>query len=80
MSVPMGITPKQMSLRMAIDEFIQAHGYSPSVAELSSIQGTCKSNIVRMMNDLVDRGHITREHGKPRSVMVVPVETRGQEL
>ena len=40
MSVPMGITPKQMSLRMAIDEFIQAHGYSTSVAEMASIQGT----------------------------------------
>jgi hypothetical protein len=29
-----------------------------------------------MMNDLVDRGHITREHGKPRSVLVVPVKTK----
>tara|TARA_Y100000401_G_C8138131_1_gene133511 strand:- start:147 stop:371 length:225 start_codon:yes stop_codon:yes gene_type:complete len=68
-----GITPKQMSLRTTIDEFVKQHGYSPSVAELAVLQGTVKSNIVRMINDLEKRGHVTRIFGKPRSVMVVPI-------
>tara|TARA_X000001388_G_scaffold74211_1_gene66862 strand:+ start:323 stop:547 length:225 start_codon:yes stop_codon:yes gene_type:complete len=68
-----GITPKQMSLRTTIDEFIKQHGYSPSVAELAVLQGTVKSNIVRMINDLERRGHVKRMFGRPRSVTVVPI-------
>ena len=76
----MGITPKQMSLRVTVDNFIKKNGYSPSVAELAEIQGTAKSNVVRMLNDLQKRGHVKRVFGRPRSVTVVPVNTKEIQL
>ena len=73
MTAAFGLTPRD---RQALD-FIRAygdeHGQSPTFQQIATALGMrSKSNISRIVDDLVERGHLRRKPNKHRSLM--PVE------
>ena len=70
--VQLEMTPKQLAMKNAVREFKTQHGYGPSVRELMSITGNkSSSNVVRILNDLVTRGHLRKGYGMRRAISVI---------
>ncbi len=64
-----GLTKRQHQCLDFIEGFIDEHGYSPSYYEIMLGVGiTSKSVVYGLVNNLEDRGHITRLPGKGRSI------------
>ena len=65
-------TKKQKELLSFIEEFITAHGYSPSYREI--MQGTGHSSVATVslhVNNLIKRGHLAKRDRSARSLEVV---------
>ena len=64
-----GLTPKQHECLQFIRSYVTMNGYSPSYDEIMAGIGLkSKSGIARLINGLVDRGHITTARYKARSI------------
>jgi SOS-response transcriptional repressor LexA len=65
-------TKKQKELLTFIEEFIAAHGYSPSYREI--MQGTGHTSVATVslhVNNLIKRGHLAKRDRSARSLEVV---------
>jgi len=68
----MGLTPNMLFIKDATREFIEQHGYSPTIRELMSISGKkSTSEIDRIINSLIHRGHMEKLPATPRSLIVI---------
>jgi repressor LexA len=56
----------------AIKDFIQTHGYSPTIRELCQITGKKSTSTIsaRLLN-LQMKGYITTEEGKSRTIKIL---------
>lgn len=67
-----GLTPNMLFIKDATREFIEQHGYSPTLRELMAISGKkSTSEIDRIINSLIDRGHMEKLPATPRSLIVI---------
>src|ERR1700756_5299699 len=65
-------TKKQKELLVFIEDFITAHGYSPSYREV--MQGTGHTSVATVslhVNNLIKRGHLAKRDRSARSLEVV---------
>lgn len=70
---PVGVTPRQLDALKFITEFSQKHCYSPSYDQIKDAIGLkSKSGINRIVNGLVERGHLVRSsYCRARAIAVV---------
>lgn len=67
-----GLTPKIAAALDWISDYISANGYSPTFQEMAAGLGlSTKSGVARILDELEERGAITRIAGHSRSVVVV---------
>lgn len=67
------LTPRERQLVVAIDTFINEHGYSPSMEELADRCGLLqRSTIFTYIRKLAGRGVLTNATRIPRSVRLAP--------
>lgn len=71
MNARTGLTERQKETFDAIVAFQQTHGRAPSVRELAGAIGGAISVTQWLINQLRDRGHITRIAGRRCSIVVV---------
>lgn len=65
-------TKKQKELLTFIDEFISAHGYSPSYREImQGLQYNSVATVALHVNNLIKRGHLIKRDRSARSLEVV---------
>lgn len=70
--VRLKMTEKQEKIYNIIKEFIKKNGYSPTVREIGEIAKLkSSSTIFEYLRILEDKGYITSEKGKPRTIRVV---------
>jgi len=75
----LGLTQRQHDALVFIRGFIAARGHSPSFTEIGEALGLhSKSGVSRLLDGLVERGHIVRTPGLARSLALpmdfVPAE------
>jgi hypothetical protein len=74
-------TKKQRELLSFIEQFISAHGYSPSYREIMSGLGyTSIATVSLHVNNLIKRGHLKKKDYSARSLELVNDTTKSQEL
>jgi len=67
-----GLTHRQQQALDYIHDYIAARGIPPSFDEISDGAGIgTKSGVFRIVNALVERGHIRRMPGRARSIELV---------
>ncbi len=65
-------TKKQTELLTFIDQFIAAHGYSPSYREImQGLQYNSVATVSLHVNNLIKRGHLQKRDRSARSLEVV---------
>lgn len=65
-------TKKQRELLTFIEQFIAAHGYSPSYREImQGLQYTSVATVALHVNNLIKRGHLQKRDRSARSLEVV---------
>lgn len=65
-------TKKQREILTFIEEFIQAHGYSPSYREImTGLNYTSVATVSLHVNSLITRGHLRKRDHSARSIEVV---------
>lgn len=70
-----GVTPRQHDLLNFIQAYIEDEGYSPSYAEMREALGLkSKTGIHRMIENLAQRGLVTRVSHKARSVRLPSIK------
>lgn len=57
-----------------IRDYIEAHGFSPSLREISRGCYTSATNVVRHLDRLQMEGRLTREMKVPRSIVLVEAD------
>ena len=70
---PVGLTARQHELLEFITRYIRAHhGVCPSYTEMMDALGLrSKSGVNRLIEGLVERGHVRKALGKTRSLVLV---------
>ena len=67
------LTPVQRRIRQYIEDYSQDLGYSPSYREIAGAAGLASlSSVALHMQTLQDKGYVSREPGRPRSIVVLP--------
>jgi len=70
-------TKKQKELLTFIEEFIAAHGYSPSYREIMAGTGhTSVATVSLHINNLIKRGHLAKRDHSARSLEVVKADIK----
>lgn len=70
-----GLTPRQSQVLAFLDEYLSREGEAPSQEEIAKAIGLrAKSGVKRIIDALVERGHVRRLPGKSRSLIVVKQE------
>jgi len=65
-------TKKQKELLTFIEEFINAHGYSPSYREImQGLNYTSVATVSLHINNLINRGHLGKRNRSARSLFLV---------
>lgn len=66
-----GLTRRQRECLAFIDDYDREHGVTPSYDEMKDHLGLAsKSGVARIVNALVERGHITKLENRARSIFV----------
>jgi SOS-response transcriptional repressor LexA len=74
-------TKRQKELLTFIEEFITAHGYSPSYREI--MQGTGHTSVATVslhVNNLIKRGHLAKRDRSARSLELVKSKSAAAEI
>lgn len=77
----MNLTPKQLRILKLIRDWRVRHGYSPTMQELADEIGVSKVTVFEHVEALIQKGALTREANKARSLSIaegvaVPDESR----
>lgn len=74
-------TKKQKELLTFIEDFIAAHGYSPSYREIMAGTGhTSVATVSLHVNNLIKRGHLAKRDRSARSLEVVNPSNKSTEV
>lgn len=66
------LTPEQFRTISAIQKFTSKHHYSPTLRELQDLLDLSSTSVVdQRLSTLEQRGYITREKGKSRTIRVI---------
>lgn len=66
-----GLTERQQQILNAIAGYISEKGYSPTVREIANMVGIKSlSTMHAHLQRLEKKGYITKERGKPRTIVV----------
>ncbi len=66
------LTKKQRIVLNAINEYIQKEKISPTIREIGDIIGLSSTSMVhKHVNNLEEKGYITRKKESPRSIRVL---------
>lgn len=66
-----GITPKQLRMLRCIREFMERHGYCPTLDEIAGRLGVTKPTVQQYLRALEAKGVIARERYAHRSIEIV---------
>jgi len=81
MSEPIQPTKKQKELLNYIEDFIDAHGYSPSYREImKALNYTSVATVSLHVNNLIKRGHLKKRDHSARSLEVVSPSLKSASL
>jgi SOS-response transcriptional repressor LexA len=81
MSEPIQPTKKQKELLTYIENFIDAHGYSPSYREImKALNYTSVATVSLHVNNLIKRGHLKKRDHSARSLEVVAPSLKSASL
>jgi len=73
----MALTRRQREVYDFLDQFIEAHGYSPSFEEIGSALGLSSlATVHKHLNNLQEKGMLNRNYNRSRSIDLVKVRTR----
>ena len=71
------MTPRESECLRLICGYIEEHGYSPSFEELMEMMGLkSKSRVARIIDQLEEKGFVTRAHYRARGVVPVNKDLR----
>jgi SOS-response transcriptional repressor LexA len=74
-------TKKQKELLNYIEEFIEAHGYSPSYREImTALNYNSVATVSLHINNLIKRGHLKKRDHSARSLVVIKQTTASVSL
>jgi SOS-response transcriptional repressor LexA len=74
-------TKKQKELLNFIEEFIVAHGYSPSYREImKALNYNSVATVALHVNNLIKRGHLKKRDHSARSISVVSASLKATNL
>ncbi|ADQ06151.1 transcriptional repressor, LexA family [Caldicellulosiruptor hydrothermalis 108] len=69
-----GLTERQQQILYAITSYINEKGYPPTVRELADMVGIKSSSTLHgHLKRLEKKGYITKEKGKPRTIVPTAV-------
>lgn len=69
-----GLTERQQQILNAITSYINEKGYPPTVRELADMVGIKSSSTLHgHLQRLEKKGYITKEKGKPRTIVPIVV-------
>ena len=81
MNEPVQPTKKQKELLNFIEEFIEAHGYSPSYREImKALNYTSVATVSLHVTNLIKRGHLKKRDHSARSLEVVSANLKSTKL
>jgi SOS-response transcriptional repressor LexA len=63
-----GMAARQKEMFQIICEYLKAKGYSPSVRDIASEAGVCRSTAAAHLDALKSKGYITWDRGVGRSI------------
>ena len=67
------LSPVQRTIRQYIEDYSQHLGYSPSYREIARAAGLASlSSVALHMQTLQDKGYVSREPRRPRSIVALP--------
>ena len=65
------MTPRQKECLDYVSAHVAEFGFSPTYEEIcGKLQLASRSNVVRMVNELVRQGHLRRDPGKARGLLL----------
>ena len=73
----MNLTPKQLRVLDYVRSYRQSHGCSPTMQEIADELGVSKVTVFEHVGALVEKGALTREANKARSLSVVDEDDSG---
>ena len=75
------LTKRQREILDYLTDFIQQHGYAPSLEEVGKRFGLSSlATVHKHLTNLQDKGFIRRSWNRSRSVEVVPTRTGGRAV
>src|SRR2546421_5697759 len=75
------LTKRQREILDYLNEFIQQHGYAPSLEEIGKKFGLSSlATVHKHLTNLQDKGFIKRAWNRSRSVEMVPTRTGGRAV
>ena len=75
------LTKRQRQILDYLNEFIEQHGYAPSLEEIGRRFGLSSlATVHKHLTNLQDKGFIRRAWNRSRSVELVPTRTGGQAI
>src|SRR3977135_97694 len=75
------LTKRQREILDYLNEFIQQHGYAPSLEEIGKKFGLSSlATVHKHLTNLQDKGFIKRAWNRSRSVEMVPTRTGGRAI
>src|SRR5580698_7432033 len=81
MSEPIQPTKKQKELLNFIEEFISAHGYSPSYREIMvALNYTSVATVALHVNNLIKKGQLKKRDHSARSLVVVKASLKSSPV
>ncbi|WP_020519570.1 transcriptional repressor LexA [Catelliglobosispora koreensis] len=86
MTVPSQLSARQQRILSAIAQWVQEHGYPPTVREIGAAVGLVSpSSVAYQLKELVRKGYVRRDPDRPRAVTLDtsttdrPVSNRGSK-
>tara|TARA_R100000541_G_scaffold9610_1_gene17332 strand:- start:4999 stop:5199 length:201 start_codon:yes stop_codon:yes gene_type:complete len=65
------MTPAQKSVLDFIRSYIKKHEYSPILQEIADFRGVSVHAVYQNVNQLIERGFLTKQLGRNRSIRIV---------
>ena len=68
-----GLTPVRRKIVQVIEESLRSRGFSPSIREIGDAVGLAStSSVSHQLSVLQAKGYLTREAGRPRTMILRP--------
>lgn len=73
---PLGLTRRMLDVLTFVQAYTRTNGMSPTYQEIADGVGlSSKSGVNRIINELAERGHVTRIHRRERSITIISTQS-----